>query len=215
MTSLRHDLRDAWRALRRSPSYTLVVASMLALGIGVNTAIFSVVDALVLKSLPYADADRLVRAAEWPRTGGNFTVAPAAFVHWQPAASGFMQLEAYRRQRVVLLDSGDPQTIAAATVTFGYLDLLGVRAALGRTFTAEDAAPDAGCRAVISHALWTTRMNADPAAVGRTFRLTDDACTLVGVLPAHSVFGRLTAEVYVPMVLTPLVSPQDRLRIDR
>jgi hypothetical protein len=94
MSSVQHDLRDAWRAIVRTPSYTAIVVATLALGIGVNTAIFSVMDTLLLKSLPYAEADRLVRAAEWPKTGGNFTVAPDAFLHWRDAASSFLQLEA-------------------------------------------------------------------------------------------------------------------------
>ena len=203
MSSLRHDLRDAWRALRRTPSYTLAVVLTLALGIGVNTAIFSVVDALLLRALPYDEPDRIVRVAEWPTTGGNFTVAPAAYGDWRPAAESFIRLEARVGRRYVLLDAGAPQTIGGAAVTPGYFDLLGVRAAAGRTFAPGDGAADAPCRAVISHRLWQTRFGGDPAAVGADVRLADTPCAVIGVLPAGSVVDRLAAEVYTPLVLSP------------
>ena len=94
LTASYRDVRDAFRSLTRAPGYAAVVLAMFALGIGVNTAVFTLVDALLFKALPYADADRLVLAAEWPRAGGNWTVAPTMFAHWRGAVRTLTAVEA-------------------------------------------------------------------------------------------------------------------------
>ena len=200
---MRSDLRDAVRSLTRTPGYTALVTLMLALGIGVNTAVFSVLDALLFRSLPYAAADRLVLVAEWPSTGGNWTAAPPVFGHWRANAQSFSHLDARVPQSFALLDGGDPEDVRGARVTTGYFDLLGVRAEHGRTFQPADAGPDRSCAAVISHRLWTTRLGGDRARLGQPIRMSGGACTLIGVLPPESVFDRGAPELYTPLVFSP------------
>lgn len=203
MGFLRHDLRDAWRELRRSPGYAALVVATLALCIGVNSAIFSVVDALLFKSLPYADPDRLVYVSERHPTGGRNTVAPANFLDWQQMARSFAAIEARHGRSFALLDGGDPVELRGARVSVGYFDLLGVGAAEGRTFIAADADPAAPCVVVISHRLWANRFGADRGKLGTTVRFSGEICTLVGVLPEGSVFDRVTSDVYTPLVYAP------------
>lgn len=196
-----HDARDASRSLLRSPGFAALVIATLALGIGVNTAIFTVLDALLLKPLPYADAERLVRVAEWPRTGGNYTVAPAAFANWRDNLRSFSELEARAGVSIGLLE-GDPEELRVARVTSGYFDLLGVRAAAGRTFTSGDDRPGEPCRAVLSHKLWSRKFDATSAAIGRPVRTTVGSCAVIGVLPPDSVFDRAAFDLYLPLAMT-------------
>lgn len=201
---LRHDLRDAWRSLRGAPGYTAFVLMMLALGIGANTAMFSVLDAIAFKPLPFADADRIVLVAEWPRTGGNWTTAPTAYTHWRTTARAFAQLEARAGMTAVLLDGGDPASVRAARVTPGFFTLLGITAAEGRTFTPADADPQQPCVAVISSRLWRARYHANRSAIGQPMRLSGRTCALIGVLPPDTAFDRGAPELYVPLVFTPV-----------
>ena len=203
MAFFMQDLRDATRSLRRTPAYTLLVVGILALGIGVNTAIFSVVDALLFKPLPYADPDRLVFVSEAPKTGGNFTVAPAAYVYYKAHLKSFDYFEARIAASYVLLGGGEPEAVAAARVSPGYFDLLGVRAAQGRTFAAEDGQPAEPCRAVISHRLWVSRFGGLDSALGRDVTMSGLSCTVIGVLPPETVFDRSSYDMYVPLVFGP------------
>ena len=205
---LGHDVRDALRSLRHSPVFTIVVVLTLALGTGVNAAIFSVVDALLFKALPYADADRIVRVAEWPRTGGNFTVAPAAFLDWRTRQHAFATLEARLPRPFTWIGDADVEELRGAQVTVGYFDLLGVRAVHGRTFGPGDDAAAEPCRVVISHRLWMRRLAGDPAAVGRSIAFGGAACTLTGVLPPDSVFDRVALDVYRPLTFRPADAQQ-------
>src|SRR5215831_10508883 len=209
MSSLRHDLRDAFRSIRHAPGYTVMVTLMLALGIGANTAIFSIVDALVFKALPYADADRLVLVAEWPRSGGNWTAAPTVFAHWRATTHAFSQLEARLPQNFSIIDGGDPEEVRGALVTPGYFELLGIRTAVGQTLRDADATPGGPCVVVISNRLWMRRLGADPTALGRAVRFGGGSCTLLGVLPAESVFDRGAPEVYAPLAFTPALAASE------
>ena len=196
-----HDVRDASRSLMRSPGFTALVVVTLALGIGANTAIFTVMDALLLKPLPYADADRLVRVAEWPRTGGNFTVAPTAFVNWRSRLRGFTGLEARAGVTIGLLE-GDPEELRIARVTSGYFDLLGIYPSAGQTFVTGHDQPGEPCRAVLSHRLWHRRFAEDRSIVGRPIKTTVGTCTAIGVLAPDSVFDRAAFELYLPLSMT-------------
>ena len=203
MSSLRHDLRDAFRSIRHAPGYALIVVLMLGLGIGANTAIFSIVDALIFKALPYADADRLVLVAEWPRSGGNWTAAPTVFARWRETARSFSQIEARLSQNFSIIEGGDPEEVRGARVTPGYFELLGIRTALGQTLHDADATPNGPCVVVVSNRLWARRLGADPAAVGHLVRFSGGSCTLVGVLPADTVFDRGAPEIYAPLAFSP------------
>jgi putative ABC transport system permease protein len=207
VASIGHDIRDAVRSLRRSPGYTAVVIAMFALGIGVNTAVFSLVDAVLFKALPFARADRLVLLAEWPvhtqGKAGNWTVAPTVFAHWRQQTQSLTDLEASLPQNFALRNEEVAEDVVGARVTTGYFDLLGVPVARGRSFSGADAATEAPCVAVVTDRLWQRRLGRDPAALGRPLHLSGALCTLVGVLPADSVFDRGAPEVYIPLVLTP------------
>jgi putative ABC transport system permease protein len=196
-----HDARDALRSLLRSPVFAALVVLTLSLGIGANTAIFTVMDALLFKPLPYADADRLVRVAEWPHTGGNYTVAPAAFTDWRASLRRFSGLEARTGATIGLLE-GDPEELRVARVTSGYFDLLGMRASLGRTFAEGDDRSGQPCRAVLSNRLWRRRFGEDRAVLGRALRTSVGVCTAIGVLPPDSVFDRSPVEMYLPLAMT-------------
>jgi putative ABC transport system permease protein len=204
--SLHHDVRDAARSIRRAPGFALLVVSTLALGIGVNTAIFTVVDALLFKSLPYRDADALVRVAEWPSTGGNYTVAPTAFLDWRGRTRTLARLEARLVLTVGVLGGDQAEQVRGARVTSGYFDLLGVTAARGRTFAPSDDQPGQPCRVVLSHRLWARRFNALESAIGQPARFTEGTCDVIGVLPADSVFDRAAVEAYFPLAFTPAVA---------
>jgi len=203
MGFLTHDLRDAMRALIRTPGYTALVVLTLALGIGANTAIFSLLDALLFKPLPYAEPDRLVQVNERHPSGGWNTVAPANFLDWQRMARSFVALEARANRGYALLDGGMPEELRGARVSAGYFTLLGTVAAVGRTFVPADGEAGAPCAAVISHRLWTSRFGADPAVVGQPLRFSGETCMLVGVLPPDSVFDRGSLDVYTPLVFAP------------
>jgi len=196
MTALRADFRNAVRALRHAPGFTIVVVLTLALGIGVNTAIFCVVQTALFQPLPYKQPDQLMRVAEWPKTGGNYTVAPAAFVHFREHARGFSGIEASIGGRIALLGQGDPQEVRASRVTAGYFDLLGITAERGRMFSASDN-NNAECRAVISHQLWSATLGMTPDIIGKSVRFDLGACTVIGVLPIDAVFNRAAADVYL------------------
>lgn len=202
MWSLRSDVRDAWRSLRHAPAYASMVILMLALGIGINTAVFSVTDALLFKALPYTRADRLVLVTERPLTGGNWTVAPTMFGYWRRVLQS-TRIEARMPGNVTLLDGGDPEDIRGARVTPGYFDLLGAPVARGRGFLPSDGASEAPCVAVVSHRLFDRRLAGDDRRLGQPLHLGGRLCTLIGVLPADSVFDRGAPEVYTPLVLSP------------
>jgi putative ABC transport system permease protein len=204
LSSGRRDLRDAFRSLSHSRAYSGIVIGMFALGIGANTAVFSLVDAFLFKALPYARADRLVLVAEWPRTGpgGNWTVAPTMFARWHDATRTLTGLEASVTQQYAFVDRGQADEVSGARVTMGYFDLLGVTGVRGRTFDPADRLAGGGCVAVVTDRFWTRHLGADPAAIGQPLHLSGQLCTLIGVLPADSVFDRGAAEVFVPLVFS-------------
>ena len=196
---LLHDIRDAWRGIQRSPGTPFVIIATLALGVGMNTAVFSVVDALLFKQLPYAAVDRLVRVAEWPKTGGNFTASPLVFLAWKERATVFDRLEARLGTSLVHLSPAGPEAENAAAVTPGYFELLGVQPVIGRGFVDADATPNGDCKVVVSHRMWVRRLNADVSVVGAALPFAGRTCTLIGVLPADSVFDRSAVQVYAPL----------------
>ena len=118
------DCRQAWRSLRHAPAYTLTAVCTLALGIGANTAIFSVVDGVLFKPLPYPDADALVAVAELPPSGIRNTVSAISFLSWQENARAFSGLAARQSVSVILTDNGDPEEVRGARVSTSYFDVL-------------------------------------------------------------------------------------------
>src|SRR5579872_956463 len=177
------DLRYAWRALRNSSASAVAVIT-LALGIGANTAIFSVVKAVLLKPIPYRDPSRIVALAKTaPDMPDNELVDALTAEDWRTRSRSFESFALYGDASGVLVQNGRAEVIRALRVTSGFFDTLGVPMQLGRAFLPEEDRPDRRTTAVIlSHALWMRRFGGDPAIVGRVLDISTGHYTVVGVL---------------------------------
>ncbi len=193
------DVRVTWRGLRRQPTFTWTLVLTLAVGIGAAGAVFSVVDAVLLRPLPYHEPDRIVEV-DLAISGGMTLRGLRADQAdtWLPAADFLEQKALWDRQSLVRTDGRDPEQLSATVVSPGLTDLLGVTMALGRGFLPEDATP--GTRvAILTHDYWA-RLGSDPAILGTTLRLDDEPWTVVGVLPAnfkYPVAG--TDDLWIPL----------------
>jgi putative ABC transport system permease protein len=192
------DLRYGARMLGRTPAFTAAAVLTLALGIGANTAVFSVMNAVLVKSLPYPDLDRLVILHErLPRTPLN--VAWPDFVDWRHQNRAFQQMAAYAPDESILSGYGDPQPVALAMVSAGMFPLLGANAMLGRLFTEADDAPGANPNVVLSYEFWRNQLHADAGIVGKTIALDKYPFTVIGVLPPDFRFVLDKVGVYYPI----------------
>jgi len=179
------DLRFALRGLRRQPGFTAVALVALALGIGANTAIFSIVNGVLLRPLPYPQPDRLVQIWRDLRLQGGPAQewgSPPVFFEWQAETDVFERVAAVTDWGPTLTGEDEPERLTGALVSRDYFDVLGVRPAIGRTFTADEDRPDGPQAVVLSGPLWR-RLGADPELVGRAIVLNGRAVTVVGVLP--------------------------------
>jgi putative ABC transport system permease protein len=187
LDELRQDLRFAFRQLKASPAFTLVATLTLALGIGANSAIFALVDATLLRPLPFGDPDRLVSIWENTATGGRSYVSPLNMVDFNSRGRSFEAIAGFAPGvggMVMAGADGNAETVSRQWVTAGIFDVLGVKPIAGRTFSEEDEKKRANV-VVISEGLWRARFNADPGLIGRELRLDGMLFTVVGVAPAH------------------------------
>jgi predicted permease len=192
------DVRVALRALRARPGFAITALLTLALGIGANTAVFSVVHGIVLKPLPFAEPDRLVGL--WP--GHFFSNAEMLFL--QERSRSLQRVELFSPGwSVALTGDGEPAQLDGARTSSGFFDVLGVRPHLGRIFTVDDSRVGAERVALLSHALWTARFGADPSVVDRQVTLDGAAHTVVGVMPRGFRFYQNDAEVWIPLQIDP------------
>jgi putative ABC transport system permease protein len=199
------DLKYAVRSLRRRPGFVAVVVLTLALGIGATTAIFSVVNGVLLQPLPFEDPERLVRLEGMPTDGNTEKVGTGSsypdYVDIRAGTSAFEHLAAIRGWMVTLTVPGaEPQRIRTGLVSANFLQTLGVRPVLGRGFLPEDERPGAAPVTVLADGLWRGRFGGDPSVLGRTVTLDGVPTTVVGVLPRHA---RLTMEMQVWQPLVP------------
>ncbi len=184
MSALAQDVRYTLRTLRRSPGFTLVAILTLALGIGGTTAIFTVVDGVVLRNLPYPEPDRLVSLVRVANTSDRGSFAPADYMDVKRDATAFASLAGYREDIVDLTGAGDPERLTAVQATGAYFDVFGAPPLLGRTFH-EATDPAEGPRvAVISEGMWHRRFGGRPDVIGTTTRLNAEPTTILGVMPA-------------------------------
>jgi hypothetical protein len=208
------DLRFALRTLVRTPGFTLVAVLSLALGIGANSAIFSVARALLLKPLPYANADRLVIL--WNTSPGlgitEDWFSTAQYFDIKQGNTTFDQLAIAIGGNENLTGQGDPARVGAIRVSSNLLPMLGARPSLGRFFLPEDDVPGRAGTAVLGHGTWTRRFGADPGVIGRAITLNGQPYTVVGVLPDSfslprevlpTLGGAEDAEVLLPLPLGP------------
>ena len=181
-----HDLRYGLRLLSKQPSFTVVAIIALALGIGANTAVFSVVNTVLLRPLPYAEPDRIVSVSEnnLPQGLNQFPVSPATFLDWQEQNQVFEQIAATARWTPSLLANDEPERLNGARVSASLFTLLGIRPVVGRGFLPDDERPPGQPVVVISHGLWQRRFGADPKTVGRTIWLDGVSFLVVGVMPS-------------------------------
>src|SRR4030095_5124757 len=200
------DVRYALRQLRRNPGFALAAVLTLALGIGTTTAVFSVVDAVVLRPLSYADSNRLVVIDEWTPSVGSIPVKALHFQGWQRTARSFDQIALVGGLNVNVTDSSEPERLPAARVSSELFPLLGVRPQLGRVFLADEDVPGRDHVLVITNELWRRRYSADRQMVVRTISIDGVAHQVVGVLPASFHFPKLSH-------LYPLTIVQDRPQI--
>lgn len=202
MPGLTLEIRTAARSLARNPAFTVTALATLALGIGLTSAIFSLVEATLLRPLPFPDPSRLVQVWEaFPERGTDRNVVgPANYLVWRESARSFSQLAAIASWSVNLAGDGSAERASIAYVTSDFLPALGVAPILGRAFDDGDYAADAGDVALISEDLWRTRFAADPDVVGHSVTLNGDPTTIVGVLPRGADFPRGT-QVWQPYVL--------------
>jgi predicted permease len=207
LADLRLDVRHAGRMLLKNRAFTAIAVLTLALGIGANTAIFSLVHAVAIRPLPFPDPDRLVVIWEDFRgRGGAATVeaAPGNFKDWKDQNRVFEGMEVITgRETFNLTGSGDPERLSGARVTDNLFSLLGVRPVLGRVFLDDSDRARGNPVALISDGLWRRRFGADPSLVGRTIALDGLPHTVLGIVPADLQFPAKGAEVWVPVPFTP------------
>ena len=187
---LRQDARQAIRTLRRSPGFTCAALAVTALGVGATTTAFTLADHVLLRPLPFPDADRLVtivqgsttRAADLRGLRGTNDISPALYLAWKASAS-FSTMGAYGQVSSNLSGDGEPERLDGAVVTAGALDTIGIAPAAGRALLAGDDAPGAPCSVLISDGLRQRRFATDDAVLGRRVRIDDELCEVVGIMP--------------------------------
>ena len=203
-----HDLRYALRMLRRSPGFAAVAILTLALGIGANTAIFSFVDNVLLKPLPYPEPDRVMRVIQRHSSGAPFPTTTLDFLDWQKQAPAFEFVAAQTGWNATLTGSGrtadaNPVLLRGSRLSASFYGISRIKPTLGRTFLPEEDAYGKDHVVLLSHALWVSRFGADPAILNRTIRLDNEAYTVVGVMPEGSIYDRTALQITKPLGLAP------------
>ncbi len=178
-------LRYAARSLAKTPRFTVIAVFTIAVGIGANTAIFSVVDGVLLKDLAYPRSDELVNV--WSSAPGlnydQFPLSPDLYFFYRSQSSAFADMALFTQEAVSVTGDGQPERVRALSATASLFSTLGVAPMLGRAYTAEEDVPDAPRVAVLSHALWQRRFGGDPAVIGRTVQIEGEAREIIGVMP--------------------------------
>ena len=178
------DIRYGLRMLTKNPGVSAIAILTLALGIGANTAIFSVISAVLLNPLPYKDPDRLVSLWENVPTHGRWRAAPANFLDWKKQNTVFEDVVAFGGATATLTGDGDPEQLSGTAVTPGYFEVVGVQPALGRAFQPEEYKLGQDRVVILGHNLWQQRYGGDKNIINRTVVLDGSSCTVVGVMPA-------------------------------
>jgi putative ABC transport system permease protein len=211
LSTLRQDARHAWRTWRRTPVLALAAVLTLALGVGANTAVFSVVHAIVLKPLPYPDADRLVEVFEDnTRAGGGpfFRVSLLNYLSWVERSRSFDALAAFNGRDFTVTGYGEPERILGSAVTASMFRVLGIPPIVGRPLSGEDEQPGAPPVTVLAESLWVRGFGGDPSVVGRSIVLNGTPHRIVGVVPAaFREVGRIqigsagASQIFVPLTM--------------
>jgi len=204
MNTLWQNLRYGLRLLAKSPGFTAVTVLTLALGIGANTAIFSVVYSALLRPLPYYQPDRLITMGEGrlqskDSDAGSQNTSNPDFIDWKKAAKSFQSLTAYSFDAFTLVGNGEPKSVFATQVKANFFSTLGVLPLLGRGFLDGEDVGDGPHVAMLTYAYWRSDFGADPGVIGRTIQLDGKPATIVGVLPRDFQFSPATNPLWVPL----------------
>jgi putative ABC transport system permease protein len=221
METLLQDIRYGWRMLARNPGFTAIAVLTLAIGIGASTAIFSVVDTVLLRPLPYREPERLVLVTETlpGMSADEIGVSAGEYQDYRDRNRSFSQVAAYESAGFNLTGAGQPLRVNAAALSASAFPLLGVSPDLGRGFTTEEDRYGSGSVVVLSHALWEHQYSRDPNILGQTVKLDEKPYTVIGVMPASFRFPfdgaplSEMADLWVPLAFGPdLLSPENRTR---
>src|SRR5215475_13633242 len=218
MRTLLQDLRFAFRTLGKQPGFTLVATLTLALGIGVNTSIFSMVSAFLLQPPSGREPDRIaVISSVNPAPAFQadaFPVSRPNYLAWRTANNVFSDMAASESRSVNLSSQGAPEAFASDAVTPNYFDVLGVAPAFGRTFAMGDDQPGRDHVVILSHGLWERRFGSDASIIGRTVRLNRENYTVIGVTPADFHLLGFVAQLWTPLAID-AANQNEALRKDR
>jgi predicted permease len=198
---LRQDLRAAARTLATARGFALTAVLLVALGVGANTAVFSLVDHVLIRPLPFADADRLVKLWERVPSYGRLELSPPNYRDWKQMNHSFERMAAFTAVSRNLAGQGDPERIEGENVTAGLFPMLGVQPVLGRLFTASDDRPETPRTLVLSYRLWQSVFGGDANIVGTNVLLDDASYTVIGVMPVEFDFPTREAEFWAPLRL--------------
>jgi putative ABC transport system permease protein len=206
------DLRYALRNMLRTPAFTLSAVMTLALGIGANSALFSIVNAVLLRPLPYQDPDPLVMLWEHNLRLGRDrnVVAPADYLDWKQRARSLAEMTALSSLRSTLTGAGDPEELRVERTTESYFRLLGAQPLRGRTYSETEDKPGAPPVAVVSYSLWMRKFGGDAALVGKSIRLDGQPTTVIGIMPPNFVPLNSAVDVWFPLALNPAVNYRER-----
>lgn len=195
-----HDVRYAWRLLAKNPGFTAITILTLAIGIGANSALFSVVDGLLLRPLPYPDSGRLMTIWAKPPKGGMANISTADFFDIRERSRSFERISGGQQAEFNVAINGTAERLTGFRVTAGFFETLGVKPALGRSFMEDDSRPGAPRVAILGHGAWQRRFGGDLRAIGRVVTVNGDPCTIAGVMPASFRFV-FTPEMWFPYQL--------------
>jgi putative ABC transport system permease protein len=202
LANLWQDLRYGARMLTKQPGFTLIAVLTLSLGIGANTAIFSIVNAVLLRPFPYKEPERLVILRERVSVGGGFSPSYPNFVDWRAQNTVFDAISAVRQKESFnLTGAGEPERVPGRLVSAEFFSTLGIEPLLGRDFLAEEDSPGATPAAILSYGFWRRRFGNDPGIIGKQLTLNNQSFTVIGVTPANFQFGE-EADITVPIGLS-------------
>ena len=205
MRTVLADIRYAFRGMTRTRSFAAAVITVLALGIGATTITFSIVNAVLLRPLPFEEPDRLVRIFTRMQDGAPFEVSPGKFHDWQRDARSFEGMAMYRLRELALTGTGTARAVNAGVVGARFFEIIRARPALGRTFRAEEITLGAHRVVILSDRFWKTALGGAPDVIGRTVNLSDEPYTVVGVMPASAPvasWAPMTSDVWIPLALS-------------
>ena len=194
------DIRYAWRSLQKSPGFTLFAVATIALGLGANAAIFSMLDGVLLKSSGYPEPERIVQLWEKPPKYQRNVLSGANYLDWSRQAQSFEAMAAETGGAMSYTGSGEPRSLKTGFVSAPYFRVFGAQAALGRTFAPGEDQPGSQKVVVLTHRTWMNWFGGDAGIVGRSILLDGEAYTVIGVLPGASEFDRRWNDAWVPLV---------------